>query len=244
MSLPSADLATFRSQASRRSAPLSVIGASKRATLKELPFLREEPDEELDLRQLRHHTKNALQRILGLIAQAPGLHDTPEGERIALELEQRIQLSATISNALFGLTRAPGSMSDRLNTLGSSVIELLHDPAQLIGLEVSVRGQCPAALRETVLRVAHELIGNAVKHGMRGRRTGRIAIRLDSSHPGRTRLTVTDDGRGFAGMPGGGEGLSVARGLAEQLGGTLRLTCRGETVAVLELPHEGQQGLA
>jgi hypothetical protein len=60
--------------------------------------------DDIDLRQLRHHTKNTLQRILGLIAQAPGLCDTPAGEKIAQELEYRIALSANISNALFGLT--------------------------------------------------------------------------------------------------------------------------------------------
>ena len=34
----------------------------------------DEPDQEIDLRQLRHHTKNTLQRILSLIAEAPGRH--------------------------------------------------------------------------------------------------------------------------------------------------------------------------
>ena len=65
--------------------------------------------QEIDLRQLRHHTKNTLQRIIALIAETPGLHDTPAGERIAQELQYRIGLSADISNALFGLTSAPGS---------------------------------------------------------------------------------------------------------------------------------------
>src|SRR6478672_5720113 len=46
---------------------------------------------ELDLRQLRHHTKNALQRIIGLISEIPGLYDTPAGEQIARELEHRIR---------------------------------------------------------------------------------------------------------------------------------------------------------
>jgi hypothetical protein len=67
--------------------------------------------EDIDLRQLRHHTKNTLQRILGFIAEAPGLCDTPAGEKIIQELEHRISLSAKISNALFGLTDTPGSMS-------------------------------------------------------------------------------------------------------------------------------------
>jgi len=243
MPFPVSDISVPTQAASSRAAAMPMVSALKPAPLKELGFLREETEEALDLRQLRHHTKNALQRILGLIAQAPGLHDTPQGERIALELEQRIQLSATISNALFGLTRSPGPMTERLRSLGNSVADLLRDPAQVIRVEVSVRGQCPAGLRETVLRVAHELVGNAVKHGMRGRDEGRIVLRLESGQPGRTRLTVTDDGRGFSGCHRGGEGLSLARSLAEQCRGSLRITCGEGTVAVLELPHDPQAGL-
>jgi two-component sensor histidine kinase len=238
MSTPTPALIEALPRVSARSVLPSGGGRSNNTDLKPLPFLRPEVDDELDLRQLRHHTKNALQRILGLIAQAPGLHNTPEGERIALELEQRIHLSAAVSNALFGLTRAPGSMTDRLRSLGGSIIDLLRDPSQTIQLDVLVRGQCPPHLREAVLRVAHELIGNAVKHGMRGRRTGRIAIQLDSDQSRRTRLSVIDDGRGFASPPRGGEGLSLAQGLAEQHNGTLRLRREAETIATLELPHD------
>ena len=192
---------------------------------------------ELDLRQLRHHTKNALQRILCMIAQTPGLYDTPEGERMARELENRIVLSATISDSLFGLTRAPGNLADRLRSLGESVIQMMRCPDQMIGLDVSVRGNCPVHLRETVVRVANELLGNAVKHGMKGRAEGRISIKVEHhTRFHRTRLTVTDDGTGFTGQPLDGEGMSVARDLADRFGGTLRMWCDNGTVAMLDLP--------
>ncbi len=194
-------------------------------------------DEDIDLRQLRHHTKNALQRIMGLIAHAPGLCDTPEGLAIAQQLERRIHLSAAISDALFGLTRAPEAMTDRLRSLCGHLTELMREADQVIQVGVSVRGECPAELRETVLRVAHELVGNAVKHGMRRRRRGRIAIRLHTERNRHTRLIVTDDGNGFHGRPKPGEGLSLAQLLADQHGGTLTLSADGRTIAVLELPH-------
>jgi two-component sensor histidine kinase len=219
-------------QRARSSHPVPAIALNRAA-----PQPLDDSSEELDLRQLRHHTKNALQRILCLIAQAPGLYDTPAGAKIAGELESRIAISAAISDALFGLTRAPGSITERLRGLGESVIQMLRRPEQMISLDVSVQGTCPPALRETVLRVAHELLGNAVKHGMSARKSGRIEIRLEH-HPRfrRTRLTVTDNGSGFADAPQEGEGLSLARGLAEQYDGTLRLWCDKGTVAVLDLP--------
>lgn len=192
--------------------------------------------EEIDLRQLRHHTKNTLQRILGLIASAPGLCDTPAGETIVRELEYRICLSATISNALFGLTEAPGSMAERLRQLAGAMVELMRDPDQVIRVGVSVRGQCPASLREAVLRSAHELLGNAVKHGMKARPTGRIAIRLVTAGDCTT-LTVIDNGWGFGGTPRPGGGLNLALEFAQRHGGTLRLDGADGTVATVELPH-------
>jgi two-component sensor histidine kinase len=192
--------------------------------------------EDIDLRQLRHHTKNALQRILGLIAEAPGLCDTPAGEKIAQELEHRIALSANISNALFGLTGAPGSMAERLRRLSGAVVDMMRGADQVIRVGVSVRGHCPPALREALLRSAHELLGNAVKHGMKGRSTGRIAVRLVSECD-TTVLTVIDNGWGFSGEPRSGEGLTLARSFAARHGGSLQLDGADGTVATLELPH-------
>jgi two-component sensor histidine kinase len=193
--------------------------------------------QEIDLRQLRHHTKNTLQRILGLISEAPGLCDTPQGQKIARELEYRISLSASISNALFGLTDAPGSMADRLRQLVGAVVDMMRSPDQVIRVGVSVRGCCPAHLRDAVLRSAHELVSNAVKHGMKGRASGRITVRLVVDEDCTT-LTVLDNGWGFAGTPRSGEGLALARGFAVRHGGSLSMQGEDGTMATLELPHE------
>lgn len=191
--------------------------------------------DDIDFRQLRHQTKNALQRIIGLIAEAPELQATPQGARLAHRLEQRICLSAAISNALFGLTRSPGSMAERLDGLCRSVVDLLADPAQTIQLEVTVTGDCPSDLRLTVLRIAHELVSNAVQHGMHARASGRIEVRLARSRTAAV-LTVSDDGWGCEPNTPPGEGLSVSQGLAAQCGGELRLRRGSGTVARLELP--------
>ncbi len=193
---------------------------------------------ELDIRQLRHHTKNTLQRLIGLIAESRGLLETEEGAALVQELEHRIVLSATISNALFGLTEAPAPMAIRLRQLAGAVVDLLSARGQKIRVGVSVRGVCPFHLREAVVRSAHELIGNAMKHGMKQRPTGRIAIRLVSEESA-TVLTVTDNGWGFDGMPREGEGLALARSFAAKHGGSLTLESSDGTIATLELPHWG-----
>jgi two-component sensor histidine kinase len=191
---------------------------------------------EIDLRQLRHHTKNTLQRMLALISEVPGLHDTPENQRLARELQRRIHLSATISNTLFGFTDAPGSMAERLRNLAGAMVDMMGSADQMIRVGVLVRGTCPDVLRQTVIRTAHELIGNAVKHGMKGRPSGRIAVRLVSQDVSTT-LAIVDNGWGFSGRPREGEGLTLARSLAAKHGGALRLEGVDGGAATLELPH-------
>ncbi|UFN50960.1 ATP-binding protein [Roseomonas sp. OT10] len=196
--------------------------------------------EQVAMRQLRHQTKNALQRILGQVWKVRELQRTREGQQLLDEVEQRIQLSAEISNALFGLTRRPAPMEERLRHLCESTVALLADADQTIRLEVTVAGDCPEALRGTVLRVAHEMVGNAVKHGMHVRLLGRITVRLESDAEA-TRLTVRDDGWGPAPAgpaEGDGEGLALVAALAAQHGGTASLHRDWkETVAELAVPH-------
>jgi two-component sensor histidine kinase len=193
-------------------------------------------EQDLDLRQLRHHTKNALQRIIALFAEAPGFGDTPQGEKIVQELEHRIGLSAAISDALFGLTDAPGPMAARLRQLAGAVVDMMRDTDQVIRIGISIRGRCPANLRDAVLRSAHELISNAVKHGMKGRPAGRIAVRLVSDERCTT-LTVLDNGWGFVGKLRTGEGLALARSFAALHDGSLSMDGDDGTVATLTLPH-------
>lgn len=136
-----------------------------------------QPDMQADFRQLRHQTKNALTRILAQVSAC--LPAQGPAQRVAADLERRILLTAEISDALFGLTRAPAKLEQRLFSLCSSVIELYADPDQELTLRCSVQHTVRPALDTVILRVAHELVGNAVKHGMHMRLLGRIEVRLE-----------------------------------------------------------------
>ncbi len=198
--------------------------------------VRGEPANECDFRQLRHHTKNVLQQILLQLEHAHELRVTVRGSQLLADLQRRILLSAQISDALFGLTRSPASMSERLRVLSETTIRLLADGTQAIRLNVTVDGDCPEPLHQVVLRVAHEFIGNAIKHGMHAREAGTISVRLVTGIDGCTTLVVTDDGWGFDGCPDAGEGLKIANELAASAGGTISLVKIHATVAGLELP--------
>jgi len=198
--------------------------------------VRGEPASECDFRQLRHHTKNLLQQILLRLEHAHELKATERGSRLVADLQRRILLSAQISEALFGITGFPASMAERLRVLGETTIRMLADATQAIRLDVTVAGGCPEPLRPLVLRVAHEFIGNAVKHGMHARLAGTIGVRLVTGIDGCTTLVVSDDGWGFQGSPNAGDGLTIASDLAASAGGTIRLVRTDATVAELALP--------
>ena len=192
--------------------------------------------EELALRQLRHHSKNALQRLLCQVEGCPGLQRDAAGRALAADLERRIQLSAQLSDALFGLTHAPGPLEPRLEALCEAVVGLLSDGDQMLSLSVAVHGAVPAGLDHTLVRIAHELVGNAVKHGMRLRMVGRIEVTVQAML-GRVVMTVADDGWGFCDGGRPGEGLSIAGGLAAQQQGEVQLRRdRCFTIATVTLP--------
>ncbi len=192
-------------------------------------------DAHLDLRQLRHHTKNALQRIASLVAAVPGLTATVAGRRLAEEVERRVCLAAQASDALFGLTRPPGTLEGRLRSLGEALAELLADPDQVIRVEVACTEACPVALHDVVLRATQELVGNAVKHGFYARLVGRIRVDL-ATGPGGIRLVIADDGWGLAYRPGDGQGLSLVRALIAPFQGTLTLRSGDGVTAEIVLP--------
>jgi len=87
------------------------------------------------------------------------------------------------------------------------------------------------------VRVAHEWLGNALKHGMRGREAGRIEV-LVRSKAQSTVLEVRDDGRCYDGTPAPGEGTALVGALASAACGTARVA-RAEhgTAGTLTLPH-------
>ena len=216
---------------------------------------------EVALRQLRHHTKNALQRLLAEVTNCTGLRATSAGRVLAADLERRILLSATVSDALFGLVRAPRPLATRLEALAGSLVELMSDGNQVIGVTIDVEGErfVRPEQADVLLRVANELVGNAVKHGMHVRMVGQVALSV-RVEPGANLnsgvvMTVADDGWGMdlrvnggevqGELVQGGEGLRLAQIMAAEEGGTVTLARqRGWTVATLSLPGAGPEGWA
>jgi two-component sensor histidine kinase len=200
---------------------------------------RRDPDSAIEFRQLRHQTKNALQRLIVQINQQS------VGRALTDDLERRILLSVSISDALFGFTRAPDPLKSRLRSLGESMVQLLAKPEQVIQLSVQCEGVCPEQLSDTIVRIAHEMIGNAIKHGMDLVLKGTIMVTLTSQPGGPTTLVVRDDGWGrISGHPTG-EGYAIMSDLAATFRGRVARDRRGSwTEASATFPPDESAGLS
>jgi two-component sensor histidine kinase len=196
-------------------------------------------EESNEFRQLRHQTKNALQRIMIQVLETPGLGESWEARRLAHDIARRIELTAAISDALFGFTRSLDPLPARLRSLAESVMALYGDPTQVIRLEVAAQDGWLRSQEDAILRISHELVGNAVKHGMHMRLLGRISIRLAREAGGVAVLSVANDGWRMEEPARFGEGLELVEELARSAGGTVRLRTRPQTMVEVRLPREG-----
>ena len=91
-------------------------------------------------------------------------------------------------------------MEERLRSLGEALAGLYADPDQVIRVEVACTGSCQATLHDVILRSAHELVGNAVKHGFYARLVGSVRLELVSGPRG-VQLVVSDNGWGLGHSP-------------------------------------------
>jgi two-component sensor histidine kinase len=194
---------------------------------------------EVLFRQLRHQTQNVLQRVISVIATDRVLKSRPEGRLLAAHLEARILVAADILDQLFDSTPASMTIADRLRALGRSTITVLGSVGQDILLDVSVEGETPVALHDAIVRLANEMVGNAVKHGMLMLQRGRIKIALTTSSNGTTVLTVADDGWGVLEQAPGGQGLGLISELAAPYDGEFMIRRRNDwTEAVVIFPPD------
>ena len=69
---------------------------------------------------------------------------------------------------------------------------MLGNKDQVIGVGASVRDDCRPGLHKAVLRIAHELVGDAIEHGTHAFLMGSIDVRLETAN-GYAQFTVTHD---------------------------------------------------
>lgn len=195
-------------------------------------------EKETLLKEVHHRVKNNLQLILSLIRLQDDSNKPSEASR--QDLESRISAMSLVHEMLYRTER----FSDiDLASYTRSLAELVQGsygngmPKEL-SIEVDeVHCKLDKAIPYGLL--LNELISNAFKHGLSGRRDGKLSIALHSVE-GLGTLIVRDNGtglpEGFGLSDSGGLGLRLADALASQLGGTLAWNSEGGAAFTLRFP--------
>ena len=190
-------------------------------------------DKDVLLMEVHHRVKNNLQVITSLLAmQARTMNDPSLTEAFNAGLN-RIFTMARVHELLYQSEHA-GTLD-----LGRYLEGLTHDLARLhesegFSPELQVRMDRPLELgldKITPLAlIVNELMTNALKHGFKGRRGGRIDISVTVEGENAV-LQIADDGAGM--MPDWRQrsksiGLRLVELMARQIGGTVEIAARAE----------------
>lgn len=164
--------------------------------------------------ELHHRIGNDLQVIICLAEMEARRCRNPRG-KAALE---RLSLHVTSLGQLYSHMRADGPNSVNFTDY---LVDLCHKLAATLETEFcSIRVvvdpkpvQVEAGRASYLAVVVKELVSNAARHAFPPGVAGAITIRLLQCRLGTIALSVSDDGCGFKGSRGGGEGLGIVQGL-------------------------------
>ena len=195
---------------------------------------------ELLFRELQHRVSNNLQVAAGLLNMQKRTLDDPKGKAALDEATRRLALIGRISRQIYD----PSGLAQQLLPFLEELCQAVIKASGRDDLVREVQGDSelrlhPDAAIPTALVIA-EAVANAVEHGFRGGRIGRISVGVGRHFEGGAAVTVHDDGHGLPdGFVHNGTtslGMRIATTLASGQGGRFHLEPHGGALATLTLP--------
>jgi two-component sensor histidine kinase len=190
-------------------------------------------------RELQHRVTNNMSFIASLLRlQRKQVQARPDTALAVFDQAQaRLETMARIHRRLYDPQSADLPLSAYLEGLVKDILEAAG--AKNIACTVEAAPvKFDLARLVTLSLLINELVTNAVKHGLAGRDSGTISVRLQHEADSYV-LTVADNGKGMAQEPAGSEaslGLTIIRSLAAQLGGEASWAAIGGTTARVSFP--------
>lgn len=200
--------------------------------------------ERLMFSELQHRVANGIQLVASLLSLEAKRVQTAEDAAAALDdAVTRLSIVATIHRRLHDPALGEAGFEKALENLARDIL----CAAGREGIEVLVRAPRLAITpgdATWLSMIVAEAVTNAIKHAFADREAGRIEIRFESDAAGERRLTLRDDGPGFAAPPDpGGDslGILVMSSMAQRLGGRLELgnAPEGGALVTVVMPAPG-----
>jgi two-component system, sensor histidine kinase PdtaS len=193
-------------------------------------------------KELQHRVSNNLSMIASYMNMQR--RRTPD-ESARATLDEAAARLATVSR-LQRLLHDPSAQSvELLPFLTEMGKDMLTTTGRSNRVEIDVTGvpvTVAADVAVPVGLIATEMVANALEHAFADGRPGKVVIGINHDADHTAILQIGDDGPGLSNgsdrAKQDGLGLTVARELAEQIGGSLNLSAReeGGTVALLKFP--------
>ncbi len=217
---------------------------TERVADREQSLERSLADKEVLLKEVHHRVKNNLQTVISLLALRSRRTASPIAREAIAAAQTRIRALALLHTHLYQqedirrvalrpfLTELCGLVETAVDGVGVPVT--LH--LDVAPIDIDAERAIPLAL------LVVEAVSNAYEHAFEGRASGNIAVTLRRLDEDRLELQVADDGIGIGDGANGGLGLTLARLLAGQIGGELRLGSGTGTTLVATFPRRGSRG--
>lgn len=182
--------------------------------------------EQLMFSELQHRVANGIQLVASLLSLEASRVETAEDAVAVLDdAVTRLSIVATIHRRLHDPALGDAGFEKALESLVRDILSAAGRQDVVVSVQAPRLSIMPADATSLSMIVA-EAVTNAIKHAFTGRESGRIDIRFAADASGVRRLTLRDDGPGFATQPdqdGDSLGILVMASMAQRLGGTLEL---------------------
>lgn len=183
-----------------------------------------EAQQKMLLNELNHRVKNNMQMLQALLQMAQRDSGDEDARAVLSDASQRVAAMAAAQQVLYSSAN-PSSFSahDFLHSVCKSA-QQAFGPHIVLKIEAS-SGHLSNDISMPLALILNELLTNAAKHGVSGRRESTINVGLKSLGSDMV-LWVEDDGPGFvlAGPTSRrASGLGLVSGLVRQLGGTFEV---------------------
>ena len=190
-------------------------------------------------RELQHRVANNMSFIASLLRLQRGqVEKKPESALAVFDQAQtRLETMARIHRRLYDPESADLPLTAYFEGLVKDILEASGAKNIVCVVEV-VPTKFDLARLVTLSLLINELVTNAVKHGLAGRESGTISVRLEHEADSYV-LAVEDNGKGMADERAGSGvslGLTIIRSLAAQLGGDVNWSGSGGTRARVAFP--------
>lgn len=183
-------------------------------------------DRDLLMRELHHRVKNNIQMLASMLYMARREVAGRDAASVLDDASRRLAAVGMVHQLLYSGESLRGIRGDEF--VGRVCDAVMQTFDHCGGLSINAEPiEIPNDAAVPLALILNEFVANALKHGLRSDgKPAQVRVALTAGGDGVVELSVEDEGPGFEPEAGAGRrasGLALVRGLARQVGGSLKI---------------------